>query len=400
MRTVRLTGRGAGVLVLGVVTSGAGLWWSYPGVTGLGAAFLVLVALSVLAVAVRAPLAADRTVAPLEVARFGACEGTLTVDRRAGLLPVELAAHEPVGDDGEVTVDLPPDGTGRASVTYAIPTTRRGLLTVGPLRLERRGVAGLAVRAHDVGAPVTVRVLPRSLPVRGLPQGVRRGQVGADERAEQGGTDLVGLHEYVPGDDLRRLHWATSARTGVLMVRDDADPSRPHLVVFLDDRPAAYREPDEDFEEAVDVAAALASHAAEDGHPVHLLTVSGAVDLATDGATDGRVDAAGPALLQALAEVQLADHGAISAAGIPTRDLDVVAVVTGAVDGDVADGLLLDAGRASAGVVLRVDPAPRRTTSVAETVTVLHGARADDLLAAWDARVVGVRPEPAIGTGS
>ena len=106
------------------------------------------------------------------------------------------------------------------------------------------GWPGLAGRRLPLGDVTEVRVVPRVLPVRGLPSGVRRGHVGADERVERGGTDLVGLREYVPGDDLRRLHWATSARTGVLMVREDADPARPHLAVVLDDRAGSH--PDED----------------------------------------------------------------------------------------------------------------------------------------------------------
>ena len=63
------------------------------------------------------------------------------------------------------------------------------------------------------------------------------------------------------GDDLRRLHWATSARTGTLMVREDADPAEPH-VTRAARRPGlgatGAATPDADaFEEAVELAAAL-----------------------------------------------------------------------------------------------------------------------------------------------
>ncbi len=386
---VRLTGRGATVLVLGLSTLGVGMWWRYPGLAGLGVAFLGLLVTSVLAVSVRAPVEARRSVTPREVARTGTCTGTLEVARAGGVLPVELAASEQVGDL-TVSVAVPPlaaDAT--TTVTYAIPTERRGILRVGPLRLDRRGTAGLAFRSSEVGDPVPVRVRPRTLPVGGMPRGVARGHVGADERAEHGGTDLVGLHEYVPGDDLRRLHWATSARTGTLMVRDDADPSRPHVVVVLDDRADRYDDPGTDFEEAADVAASLAAAAATIGHPVHLLTVSGAVDLVTDGTTDGSVDRSAPTLIDALVEVTPRD-GASPLATIATRDLDVVAVVTGTgAVGDAADPLLLEVGRAAAGVVLVVDAAPRRTTEVIDRVTVLRGARAEDLVAGWDRVVVG-----------
>ncbi|MTV23949.1 DUF58 domain-containing protein [Nitriliruptoraceae bacterium ZYF776] len=354
---------------------------AYPGLVGAGLALLALLALSLLAV-LPAPFAASRTVEPLQVARRSACTGTLELRRAVGWLPVEVTAGEPVGDD-RVTVPVPAEGVGTATVRYPIPTTRRGVLPVGPLELRRRGVGGLAERTARVGDQVHVEVLPRTLPLRGLPRGVRRGQVGADERAEHGGTDLVGLHEYVPGDDLRRLHWATSARTGTLMVRDDADPSHPHVVVVLDDRADAYVDPD-DLEEAVDLVASLVAAAGDAGHPVHLRSVSGAIDLRSDGAAEGRVDRQAAALRAALTTVGPAPDVA-ALAPLAVRDLDVAVLVTGA--GRRVDDLLLEAGRASYGVLLHVDPAPARTVEVVGRVTRLRGPRAEDLVGAWDATV-------------
>ena len=80
-------------------------------------------------------------------------------------------------------------------------------------------------------------MLPRRIPV--LDAGGTGARRRRRQRLELGGTDLVGLHEYTMGDDLRRLHWATSARTGTLMVREDADPAEPHVCVLLDDRAAS-----------------------------------------------------------------------------------------------------------------------------------------------------------------
>ena len=51
---------------------------------------------------------------------------------------------------------------------------------------------------------------PRIVPLTSMAMGHRRALTGGDDSAELGGTDLVGLHEYTMGDDLRRLHWATS----------------------------------------------------------------------------------------------------------------------------------------------------------------------------------------------
>jgi uncharacterized protein (DUF58 family) len=371
---IRLTWRGAGALVLGAVLAGLGLWWRYPGVAGLGLALVALVAAGVASVAVPVPVRAARAVRPRTVHRLGTCTGTLELTSTARRLPVRLDAVESVGGE-PVPVAVPLLGAGASTtVEYPIPTARRGVLPVGPLELRRHGLAGLAGSRALLGEAVEVRVVPRVLPVRGLPSGVRRGQVGADERVERGGTDLVGLREYVPGDDLRRLHWATSARTGTLMVREDADPARPHLAVLLDDRVGSH--PDADgFEDAVEVAASLLSTAVGAGHPARLLSASGAIDLEVAGDTDH--------VLAALADAGLVDGGDAS---VPVRELDVMAVISG--PGAEQAPLLLAAGRASAGVVLVVDGAAREpTTAAAGTVLVLTGPRAEDVLSLWDAVV-------------
>jgi uncharacterized protein (DUF58 family) len=369
---VRLTWRGASALVLGALLTGLGLWWRYPGVTGLGIALTVLVVAGTASVLLPAPVQATRSVRPRTVHRLGACAGTLELTSTSRRLPVRLDAVESVGGE-PVTVEVPMLAAGETrAVEYPIPTARRGVLPIGPLELRRHGLAGLAETRSMLGDTVEVRVVPRVLPVRGLPTGVRRGQVGADERVERGGTDLVGLREYVPGDDLRRLHWATSARTGTLMVREDADPARPHLAVLLDDRIASH--PDADgFEDAVELAASLLATAVTAGHPARLLATSGAVDVEASGDTDH--------VLAALADVGLRE--ATGTLSVPLRDLDVVAVISG--PGADRAPLLLEAGRASAGVVLVVDrDLDGPSMAAVGAVLVLTGPRAEDVLSLWD----------------
>ena len=231
LRKVRESG--AQAVLVGVPLVGFGLWWRYPGVAGMGVALLALTGAGVVSVLSRAQVAPKRTVRPRTVQRLGACTGVVELTGTSRRFPVVFDATDEVAG-APVPVDIPLLAPRqRVKVEYPIPTHTRGLLRVGPLTLSRRGLAGLAHARTVVGDVVEVHVVPRVLPVRGLPGGVRRGHVGADERVERGGTDLVGLREYVPGDDLRRLHWATSARTGTLMIREDADPARPHLAVVL-----------------------------------------------------------------------------------------------------------------------------------------------------------------------
>ena len=291
-----------------------------------------------------------------------------------------LDADERIGAE-RVPVAVPrlrPGQTVEAS--YEIPTSLRGVVEVGPLRLRRVGVAGLAVGEGLTGGTLAVHVLPRVLPVLGLPGGVRRGHVGADERVERGGTDLVALREYLPGDDLRRVHWATSARSGTLMVREDADPARPHLTLLIDDRAGRYV--GEQFEDAVEVAASLAATIVEAGHPIRLLSTTGRVDVDVPAAPPGMLAPGAELLLRELSEVRAAEADELTPVAL--RDLDVVVVVTGA-QGPV-DGLVAEAARASLGVALVLDA---HSTDVAAfgSVLVLRGPRAEDVLQAWDGMV-------------
>jgi uncharacterized protein (DUF58 family) len=373
---VRLTPRGVSALVLGSLLVTLGGWWRYPGVLGLGAALVLLVVAAVGSVLLPAPVRARRTVRPRTVHRLGACAGTLALTGTSRRLPVRLDAVDLIGGT-PIGIEVPPLRPGEeTTVDYPIPTTRRGVLPIGPLELRRPGLAGLASARRSLGEVTEVRVVPRVLPVRGLPSGVRRGHVGADERVERGGTDLVGLREYVPGDDLRRLHWATSARTGMLVVREDADPARPHLAVLLDDRAASH--PDADgFEDAVEAAASLLAAAVAGGHPVRLLSVCGGVDVEVPA---GVLE--DDTTLRALAEIQPV-AGVDASLSVPVRDLDVVAVVSGA--GADRASLLLAAGRASVGVVMVVDPAATGPSAQAVGgALVLTGPRAEDLVSLWD----------------
>jgi uncharacterized protein (DUF58 family) len=387
---VRLTGRGWSAAVLAVVALGLAAAWRYPGLAAAGAALVVLLAVSIASAAGRSRLTADRVLAPSQVARLGDCSATLVVINTGRRLPVLVDGEEPVGVD---LIPLPAAWLrpGRWSeVGYRVPTERRGTLPVGPLRLRRYGVAGLAARTERAGGEVSVRVLPRVLPVRTVPPGARRGHVSGDERVAQGGTDLVSLREYLPGDDLRRLHWATTARTGTLMVREDADPSQAHVTVVLDDRPEGYRFPGVDpavlFEEAVDAAASLAAAASAAGHPVRLRSLSSRLDMAVSGGTGtGRPD---PELLTALADVALRDgDGAEPFAPLPARDLDLLVLLGGGAC-DVAR-LVLEASQAVVGVVMAVDPEPAEPVRTSGSVLLLSAPRAELLLRSWERTVAG-----------
>jgi uncharacterized protein (DUF58 family) len=72
-------------------------------------------------------------------------------------------------------------------------------------------------------------------------------------------SGFVSTREYVAGGDPRLIHWPTTARTGVLMVRQTVEIQWPEFTVVLDTSDAVNTA--DDFEGAVDVAATLAAQA-------------------------------------------------------------------------------------------------------------------------------------------
>lgn len=390
-----LSRRGVLVLTIALGLLVAGLALRYSTLVGVSIALLCAVAIDVVAVLREPDLRIRRTVTPSVVERHEPCVATLRVSGRRPML-ARIGLADRAGRQLR-WVELDSD-----EISYRVPTLRRGLIQVGPLAVSRIGVFGLAIASGTQGALDHVRVLPRRLPVHRMPRGRRRSAVGADESAERGGTDLVGLHDYVPGDDLRRIHWATSARTGRVMVRDDADPATLHLTVVLDDEATHYADhagADTDFEDAVEVAYALCRAAADERLPVHLVTTSGAIDVestprpAAMGSDLRRLDAA-VAEVQSTRAPESTDRPSSGANAEPApsavrsgrglrlpRGLDAVAVISGSrgptgVLGEIA-------ARGSSGVLLLVDDAEARTEAMG-TVPVLRGAHAIDLTRLWD----------------
>jgi len=343
----------------------------------LGLALTALLACAVVGLLVPAPVTVRRTARPPRVARLEECTARVEVRNDSRWLPVSARGLDLV--DGEPTEfplpRLAPGEEVRAEVP--IPTHRRGTVHFGPLVLFRSSLADLLRSRRSYGTYTSVVVEPRVLDALGLPPGARRGHVGADERIAHGGTDLVGMREYAPGDDLRRIHWSTSARRGTLMVREDADPSAPHLTVLLDDRAAGYS--GDGFEEAVDVAASLLAAAALSSSPGRVRTLSGSVDVESPVSPVGA--GLDPAVLGLLADVATVPGPVPPAHRALVGAPDVLAVVTGA-GADLAD-LLLDAASAPAGVVLVVDDDPTALVAAREGVTVLRGPRAEDLVHGW-----------------
>ncbi|MFG6503457.1 DUF58 domain-containing protein [Microbacterium sp. P05] len=168
-----------------------------------------------------------------------------------------------------------------AEELFAIPTQRRAVLKVGPVSVVRGDPLGLFERIQRRDEPVDLYVHPRTVLFGGQSLGFLRDLEGLP--ATDLSRDDVSFHalrEYQPGDDLRHVHWKSTARTGSLMVRQYEETRRSHFVIGLSRHPADYRDPEE-FELAVSAAGSLGLRALRDSQRVEVRSQGGPLRAAT-----------------------------------------------------------------------------------------------------------------------
>jgi uncharacterized protein (DUF58 family) len=321
---------------------------------------LALPLLSALAVArQRFRISARRTVSPPRVPRGDTAEVTLEIanaDTRTGGLWV-LTEQLPgdLGASPRFVVERLAPGA-RSQLHYRVHAQRRGRHVLGPVRLRLVDPFGLVERSAVGAESAPLLVIPRVQPLGdGGPAG---GQGGGGEGSRRTiavhGEDDVSTREYRHGDDLRKVHWRSTARVGKLMVRREERPWQSRATLLLDTRASAHRGdgPGSSFEWAVSAVASIGVHAARRGFSVRLITDAGTTAGGGDIAAEG-------VLLDHLAEVSASHNPGLEAATSPLRGaegLGTLIAVLGLLDAeqaallastrsptDVSVGVLVDA---------------------------------------------------------
>lgn len=278
-RLNRLTSRGAVVLGLGISLAAAGVLLGVPDLTRAGALLLVLPLLARLLVSRPFGLVTSRTVDPPKVTT-GTPASVHLVLRNTGrttspLLVAEDQVTYALGDRPRMLVARLAPGEER-EVQYRVRSHVRGRHPVGPLSVRVTDAFGMAHREVVVPGTDSVLVLPRTVPLRGTP--VMRAGSGGDESSSHQlalhGESDVGVREYRSGDELRRIHWPSTARTGQMMVRQDEQPGRRRALVLLDNRASSHAGTGGggSLEWSVSATASVATHLVAHGLETYLAT--------------------------------------------------------------------------------------------------------------------------------
>lgn len=304
-------------------------------------------------------LTVERVVRPARVQVDEPTTVTLVVAAPRGGASPAVRAEETLGYAlGDRPRFVVPGLRGDAScrLTYGVRPTARGRHRLGPLAVAQADPLGLTQRRALVGGEAELVALPRLVRLDGLPAAgaMAVSEGAARHRSAAHGHDDVTVREYREGDELRRVHWPATARTGEVMVRQEDLPSRRSATVVLDPRPDRHLGSGAvgTFEWAVSAAASVATHLAGRGFDV---------DLVVDDPADG------PGTPETIVDrlTLLQPHGArlpelVRRASGPRSDTGLVVLVGGLVDADDIRALqpLATAGRRA--VALLPDPAAWR----------------------------------------
>ena len=159
-----------------------------------------------------------------------------------------------------------------AAASYRIVCRPRGVYKVGPAHVRVGDPLGLASSESETGDVDQLIVYPATESLAGYPyvRGRDPSQMASKpEQSQRGGEDFFTLRSYRSGDDLRRVHWPSSAKLDELMIRQMENPWQSRALIFFDVRQRSH--PDNDtFEKAVKGTASVVKHLAAGGFAADL----------------------------------------------------------------------------------------------------------------------------------
>ncbi|RXS67447.1 DUF58 domain-containing protein [Streptomyces sp. TM32] len=321
-----LTTRGRSFLAAGMAAAVCSFLLGQPDLLRVG---LLLAALPLVCVLVlhrtRYRVAGSRALSPARVPAAAESRVRLRMENVSrlptGVLMLQDRVPYVLGPRPRFVLDRVEAG-GRREVSYRVRSDLRGRYPLGPLQLRLSDPFGMCELTRSFSTCDTLTVVPRVEP---LPPVRLTGEAAGYGEGRQRSLALAGEDDVIPrgyrhGDDLRRVHWRSTARHGELMVRREEQPQKARCTILLDTRETAHpgAGPDSAFEWAVTGAASSAVHLLERGFSVRLLTDTGTSVPAPDGAggfgggTES-ADAAG-LVLDTLAVVEQSEEEGLSAA--------------------------------------------------------------------------------------
>jgi uncharacterized protein (DUF58 family) len=379
------------------VASGLGLWVL---ARFIGSPDLHMVAVGILALPVlatvfvhwnRVRIEVHRHLSSVRVFPRSRVAVTLTVDNRgpgtAPFLLLEDKVPPELGKSARLVVTGVPSRNQQA-VSYSVTCRLRGRFRLGPATIQMTDPFGLARASIETAQTNDLIVFPEveHIEAAGLAvQGAGMGESAVRHLYRQA-AEFYTMREYNTGDDLRRIHWPSVARTGQLMIRQDESTRRSEATVFVDNRHGtlgAGGSPG--FERAVSTAATVGSALVRAGFAVRLAAVDMAPNKLTEQGLLEALAGIAPTRTKSLADPLRALRSSLQ------FDSTLVVVSAPLSPGEVAAASRLGAGmgRKVAVLVYPVNPSTLPTSAAAELESRATVARVSLQRAGWNVYVIG-----------
>lgn len=284
-RGSRLTLRGWALIGVGIALVGLAFGLAMPPLVWPGFFLVLLPMLSLVAVLVGHPrFEVTRALTPFPVQAGQPLQIDLSIvaDRPSLSGTTFVAEDLPASFGAGHHFWLPPQRRGQLTQeTYVRHPRRRGRFAVPTPTFRFADLLGLAVRTSGHGTPVQAVVTPMVLALAASPHRAfgHQGETPIPQTAIAGPDDVL-VREYRHRDDVRRIHWPSTARTGELMVRREEQAWDPAAWIILDSRAAVHGDPTDvspSFEWLVTAAASVGVHLLGEGYDVSMVDAEGRV---------------------------------------------------------------------------------------------------------------------------
>ncbi|HEY5231190.1 MAG TPA: DUF58 domain-containing protein [Galbitalea sp.] len=243
-------------------------------------ACLLLVLIAIVYLIGRASLALELSVPHSRVVVGDSAYGEVIVTNPRSRRVLGASVEIPVGA-GLAAVTMPSlRRNGRFVHEFAIPTSHRGIVEVGPVRTIRADPIGLVRREVIWTDSTELFVHPKTIAIPSTSTGFVHDLEGSPTRdLTNSDVSFHALREYQPGDERRYIHWKSTAKTGRYMVRQFEETRRSHIVIAQSLARSDYATDDE-FEMGVSVTGSLGVRAIRDARDISVVVSETTPDFA------------------------------------------------------------------------------------------------------------------------
>lgn len=274
---------------------------------------------------------------------------------------------------------------GRANAGYEIRPQRRGAFVVGPGRAFVEDPFRMARRTFRRVDPAEVIVYPATEPLmrrRGSAEAVAQGLVRAPAPAAAG-AEFYTIRQHQHGDDLRKVHWVSSARSRRLMIRQEEQHRHATTTIVVDDCRGSYLDDvDVLFERCLEAAASLIELFLDSSGTVEMLMKSDGSRMPAGKGPDHR-----HRLLERLARAEVRPGSVALVDLVSTSRPDHLVLVTPSAKEPTLITAQRKAARTTVVLLVGTDPAETRTLSRAGITVVVAEP---SLAAGWNIGAQGV----------